>query len=150
MQARIAGQDANPRSERGHIYSGLASPCPQFTSNLYLNMNLVAFSTTLHASSAWACTCMSPLMGPKRACDADSLPSTRDVCWRPQEAMGLLGAACALDHHPAALAKTRSSPERALRPQKRDFSRPSPPERRKCHGRGSRVHGPRPPGAILF
>jgi hypothetical protein len=41
---------------------------------------------------------------------------------------------------------TRSSPERALRPRTRDFSRPSPPERRKCHGRGSRVHGDRSHG----
>ncbi len=30
---------------------------------------------------------MGPQMGPKRACDADRLPSTQEVCWRPQEAM---------------------------------------------------------------
>jgi hypothetical protein len=65
----------------------LASPCLQSTFNLNLNMNLVTFFT-----SAWACPCMSPLMGPKRACDADSLPSTWEVCWRTQEAIGLLGS----------------------------------------------------------
>jgi hypothetical protein len=55
----------------------LASSGPQSTFNLYLNMNLVFFSTTLHASSAWACPCIGPQMGPK--------------CWRPQEAMGPAG-----------------------------------------------------------
>jgi hypothetical protein len=32
---------------------------------------------------------MGPQMGPKCACDADSLLSTQEVCWRPQKAMGL-------------------------------------------------------------
>ncbi len=45
------------------------------TFNLNLKRNLVAFSTALHASSAWACPCMSPLMGAKRACSITLLSS---------------------------------------------------------------------------
>jgi hypothetical protein len=46
-----------------------------------------------------------------------------------------------------ALYQTGQEPRpNALRPRKRDFSRPSTPGRRKCLGRGSRVHGDRSQG----
>jgi hypothetical protein len=91
MQARNACQDAIPRFERGHIYTIARLSRSPINFQPISEHEPCRFSTTLHASSAWACPCMSPLMGPKRACDADGLPSTQEVCWRPQEAMGPVG-----------------------------------------------------------
>jgi hypothetical protein len=90
---------------------------------------------------------MSPQMGPKRACDADSLPSTFEemlatpggdgACWGRNPG-GSVWAAWALYQRPRpnALCVHGSATSRG------------PPERRKCHGRGSRVHGDRSLGPL--